>query len=533
MNMLAGMPGFRTKTASPEPVEGRNAAHRASTISALAVLRWRTHLLALIAAATVILLLFHRDAAHMATIWWTSSTFNHVLLIPPILAWLVWQRRSELAQLTPSAWWPPLAAVALGAFAWLLGDAAGLALARHAGLVLMLQGAIAACLGKAVVRGLAFPLFFMVFLVPAGEEIVPLMQTLTADIAMLLLGWTGVPAHIEGVFITTTTGYFEVAEACAGVKFLIAMVAIGALVGNLCFRSWRRRIAFMAAAVVIPVIANGIRAFGTIYIAEQSGVEFAEGFDHIFYGWIFFALVIALLMGAGWRFFDRRVDEPWFDPAALQRRPEPESNWRQVTTLVVALAALPVLWSAAVSAVGTETPPSDIAFPEVPGWQRVASTSGRPWQPHFAGADLLRIARYRDAQGREVDLAVAVFARQGEGRELVGYGQGAVAPGGAWAWTASAPAPANGTAERIASHGVTREVVSFYRVGDSLTGSGMQVKLETMKTRLLGGPQRAVAVLVSAQAPGSGASGRPAIDAFLTALGPVETFADRAASGGR
>jgi len=533
MNMLAGMRGFRTRTASPEPVEGRDAANRASTSSALAGVQWRAHLTALAATTLAILLLFHRDAIHMATIWWTSSTYNHVLLIPPILAWLVWQRRPELSLLTPAAWWPPLAAVALGGLAWLLGEAAGLALARHAGLVLMLQGTVAACLGKAVTRGLAFPLFFAVFLVPAGEEIVPLMQTLTADISMVLLAASGIPAHIEGVFITTPTGYFEVAEACAGVKFLIAMIAIGALVANLCFRSWPRRIAFMAAAILIPILANGVRAFGTIYIAEASGLEFAEGFDHIFYGWIFFALVIALLMGAGWRFFDRRVDERWFDPAALQRRPEPASNWRAVTALVVALAALPVLWSAAVSAAGTETPPSDIAFPEVRGWQRVAPTNGRPWQPHFAGADLLRMARYRDADGREVDLALAVFARQGEGRELVAYGQGAVAPGGAWAWTDSSPAPANGTAELIASNGTTREVVSFYRVGDSLTGSGMQVKLETMKTRLLGGPQRAVAVLVSAEAPGAGTSARPAIDAFLAALGPVDTLADRAASGGR
>ncbi|HEX8192471.1 MAG TPA: exosortase A [Allosphingosinicella sp.] len=494
---------------------------------------WRSHLTALAAVTAAILLLFHRDAAHMAAIWWTSSTFNHVLLIPPILAWLVWQRRDELAALTPSAWRLPLAALALGAFAWLLGEAAGLALARHAGLVLMLQASVAACLGKAVVRGLAFPLFFMVFLVPAGEEIVPLMQTLTADMSMLLLGWAGIPAHIEGVFITTPTGYFEVAEACAGVKFLVAMIAIGALVANLCFRSWPRRIAFMTAAVVIPILANGVRAFGTIYIAESSGLEFAEGFDHIFYGWIFFALVIALVMGAGWRFFDRRVGEPWFDPAALQGKPAPTAEPRRIAALLVALAALPVIWSAAVDAAGTEPPPAGIAFPEIPGWQRVAPVNGRPWQPHFAGADLLRMARYRDAQGREVDLAVAVFARQSEGRELVGFGQGAAAPGGAWAWAAPAPAPANGTAERIASHGTTREVVSFYRVGNSLTGSGMQVKLETMKTRLFGGPQRAVAVLVSAEAPGSGASARPAIDAFLAALGPVDALADRAASGGR
>ena len=492
---------------------------------------WRRHLAALGATVAAILLLFHRDSAQMAEIWWTSSTFNHCLLIPPILVWLVWQRRTELAQLTPAAWSPGLALVGLGAFGWLLGEAAGVALARHSGLVLMLQGAVVACLGRAVARGLAFPLFYALFLIPAGEELVPLMQTVTAKMAMLFLGWAGVPAHLEGVFITTPTGYFEVAEACAGVKFLVAMLAYGALVANVCFRSPRRRALFMLAAVAIPVLANGVRAFGTIYIAHETSVEFAVGVDHVVYGWLFFALVMALIMAAGWPFFDRKAGERWFDPARLsEKRTGPPAG--RVAAAAVALAALPLLWSTAVAAAGTEPPPREIVFPQVRGWQRVETRQGLPWQPHFAGADIVRTARYRDPRGREIDLAIAVFAYQAEGREIVGFGQGAVGPDGNWAWTAPAPAPADGRSELIASHGVTREVASFYRVGDRLTGSATEVKLETMRVRLLGGPQRAVAVLVSAQAPGSGLSARPAIDDFLEALGPVDRLADGAAGIG-
>lgn len=492
---------------------------------------WRAHLAALAAAILSIILLFHRDSADMATIWWTSSTYNHILLIPLILGWLVWQRRIELALLRPAAWPAALALVGLGAFAWLLGEAAGVGTARHLGLVLMLQGTVAACLGRAVARGLAFPLFYLFFLVPAGEEIVPLMQTVTAEIAMVLLGWSGLPAHLEGVFITTPTGYFEVAEACAGVKFLIAMIAYGALVANMCFRSWLRRIVFMVAAVVIPVLANGVRAFGTIWIAHHRGIEFAAGVDHIVYGWVFFALVMALIMAAGWPLFDRRVGEAWFDPARLNCSPG-RRRAGPAAAAAVAIAVLPLLWSFAVAAAGSAPPPRDFAFPQVRGWERIAAGTGRSWQPHFAGADLLRTARYRDSAGREVDLAIAVFARQTEGRELVGHGQGAVGPAGDWAWTAAAPPPARGRAEIIASHGRQREVVSFYRVGDSLTGSPMEVKLETMRTRLFGGPQRAVAVLASAEAPATGLGARPAIDAFLAALGPIESLADRAASGG-
>jgi hypothetical protein len=72
-------------------------------------------------------------------------------------------------------------------------------------------------------------------------------------------------------------------------------------------------------------------------------------------------------------------------------------------------------------------------------------------------------------------------------------------------------------------------VATFYRVGRIVTGSQAAVKLETIKVRLLGGPQRAVAVLVSAPAPARGVSPRPAIDAFLSSLGPVAPLADRVA----
>jgi exosortase A len=493
----------------------------ALAIPAAAASPWRAPLAALGGACALILALFHRDAADVAAIWWTSSTFSHCLLIPPIIAWLVWQRRAELARLAPAPWTPGLLLVGAGAVGWLLGEAGGIASGRHLGLLMMLQGAVVATLGKAVARGLAFPLCYALFLVPVGEEIVPAMQTVTARIAAGLLALSGVPAHLEGIFITTPTGYFEVAEACAGVKFLIAMAAFGALVANVCFRSWPRRAAFMAVALIVPVLANGVRAWGTIWIAHRTGsTDFAASFDHVVYGGIFFALVIALILALGWRFFDRGVDEPWFDPDRLPKAAG--APLVPVVAAALAVAALPVLWTGSVAAAGAQPLPAELAMPDVAGWQRVPAAPGRAWHPHFAGADRLRLAHYRDREGRVVTLAIALFARQEEGRELVGFGQGAVGPDGAWAWTADAPAPPGGRAERIASHGVERQVASFYRVGDIVTGSGVGVKLETLRVRLLGGPQRAVAVLASAES-------RPAIDDFLAALGPVAPVADRAA----
>ena len=120
---------------------------------------WRGHLTALGIVASAILALFHADLWSMVTIWWTASTFGHCLFIPLLVAWLVQQRLPGLRQLEPVAWPPGLVWLALGALAWLVGAAAGVAMVRHGALVMMLQGVTIALLGPAVARALIFPLF--------------------------------------------------------------------------------------------------------------------------------------------------------------------------------------------------------------------------------------------------------------------------------------------------------------------------------------------------------------------------------------
>lgn len=487
--------------------------------------QWQRSLQCLGAAWAGLLLLFWRDAADMGAIWWNSSTFNHCLLIVPILIWLVLQRRELLAELRPQPWWPALLYGAVGAGGWLIGDAAGLAVARQLGLIMMLQGAVASVLGPNVARGLLFPLFYMFFLVPIGEEAVPALQTLTAKMCMILLGWVGIPAHIDGIFITTPAGLFRVAEACSGVKFLIAMVAYGALVANLCFQSWGRRIAFLAACVVVPIIANGLRAFGTIYVAKHRGIEFAADFDHVLYGWIFFGVVIALVMAAGRPFFDKRADAPAFDPAALQK---PVTGSMQPLFAVAAtllIAAIPFSWSTYVAARPSPVP-ERISLPKVEGWAIVPYKPTVNWTPRFVGGSHYLSGRYRNSAGQEADLFVVVYDRQSEGRELIGFGQGAVDPNGYWSWTANTTPIPNGRAERIRTQGATREVVSFYRVNGVTSGSAAHIKLATLRARLVNGDQQAVAIIVSAERRGD-QSPRPAIDAFLKSLGNIDKVADR------
>ncbi|MBB5687390.1 exosortase A [Sphingobium boeckii] len=473
-----------------------------------------------------ILLIFLHDAAALVSIWWTSSTFGHCLLIPPILGWLVWLRRQAMVTITPRSWTAALAILAAGAFGWLLGEAAGVALARHLGLVMMLQGAVMTLLGPAVSRVLMFPLGYMIFMIPFGEPLVPPLQTLTAQMCMAMLGWIGIPARIDGVFITTSAGYFEVAEACSGVNFLIAMLAFAVLVANVCFKSWTRRISFVLFAVATSILANGVRAWGTIAISHATSLDFAAGFDHIVYGWIFFGLVLAIVMAAAWPFFDRAADDPFLHRFPSVETPPPPSWPYAVALAALAIVAAPMLWANVVTAAGRTDLPYPVELPELAGWQRAPISTRHPWMPRFDGADHRLFGRYRNAAGDAVDLGIFVYGWQAEGRELVGYGQGAIDPASDWAWTSPAPSIAGGQGARITAPGpVVREVMTFYRAGDVLTGSPARVKLATLKVRLTGGDQRAVAIMVSAEEmPGHDA--HAAIGRFIAALGPLDKLAD-------
>jgi exosortase A len=476
---------------------------------------WRKPLATLVIALLAILLLFARDVADMAALWWNISTYQHCLYVLPITAWLIWLRRDEVVQTAPAGWTPGLALVFGASVLWLLGEAGGVSIVRHAALVLIIQATVVTVLGPAVARAILFPLFYLVFLVPFGDEFTGPMQTLTAKMTMGLLHLTGVPATIDGVFITTRAGWFEVAEACAGVKFLVAMVAYGALAANLCFRSLRRRVLFMAAAIVVPVLANGVRAWATIFAAESVGVKAATGFDHIVYGWVFFAVVMIAIMAAAWPFFDRRIGEHWLGGKVFAVW-KPVAPVLLVAPLAIAVVALPVAWDGVASAAGRHALPAPVTLPGISRWVRVGDRPTLGWIPRFDGADHRLFGRYGNAAGQRVDVGVALYGWQGHGREIVAFGQGAADPSGHWAWAANLPALGTGHVERIMGPDKSeREAATFWFVGGAAVQGRAGVKLATLKARLTGGNQSAATLIVSAE----GRDAHDALVAFLTDMG--------------
>jgi exosortase A len=240
---------------------------------------------------------------NLVTVWLGSETYTYCFFIVPIVLYLIYEKKNELAAINYQITWWPLIPLFITQAVYLLADLSGISVITQLAAYGSLLCLVALVYGNQLVKAIIFPLFYMVLAVPMGEELMPALQNVTANISVYLVQLVGIPVYREGLFIYIPNGTFQVAEACSGIRFLIAMIAIGLLYAYMFYRSNYRRIIFVVISLVLPVIANGIRAFGIIYIGHKTDMEYATGADHIIYGWLFFSIVLILLISIGkmWR----------------------------------------------------------------------------------------------------------------------------------------------------------------------------------------------------------------------------------------
>lgn len=356
-------------------------------------------------------------ALSVVHIWERAETFAHGFAVLPISAWLVWRRRAVLATLPVKPAPLALILVALAGAAWMLAELASVVGVAQFGLLFMLIAAAWAILGTQIVRAIAFPLGFLVFAVPAGEFLLPIMMDMTADFTIAALRISGVPVFREGNNFIIPNGSWSVVEACSGIRYLIASLMVGTLYAYLNYRTTYRRLVFVVAAILVPVVANWLRAYMIVMIGHLSDNRLATGVDHLIYGWLFFGVVMMLLFWVG---------SLWQESAPLAAAvssPAALSPSRPLLLAAACVLAVSFVWRPVLSAIegqGVNSVPQLTPLMALQGWSTIRSESVG-LKPHFLNPRA-ELQQEFEKGGRRVALYIAYYRRQSQGRELVTSG---------------------------------------------------------------------------------------------------------------
>ncbi len=459
-----------------------------------------------------LLYLFRDGYESMAQLWSTSETYAHGYVVPLISMWLVWRSRHQWAGTTSKGSLLAVMFMLPILIAWLLGELVSVNVVVHLALIALLVLTVPAIWGWSMASHLMFPLGFLFFAAPVGDFMLPWLMERTADFTVLALRLTGIPVYREGLQFVIPSGNWSVVEACSGIRYIIASLMVGCLFAYLSYRSLRKRWLFMLVALLVPLLANWIRAYLIVMIGHLSGNELATGVDHLIYGWVFFGIVIMAMLYIGAR---------WADPVEPDLTVAAPSS----SSSLGAAGSRALWWPAAAAILTLITPhlvlrnlqasvnPAQAVVTSVVAsapWQAQPQPASA-WVPAFKNPSAESKQGFIGAGRHTVDLGISYYRQQSRDRKLVSSSNALVgSKDDHWALVQSGSHGVDLSGQRllvqtatlrarsasITFSGTRLRVWHFYWVGNNFTASDVRAKLQGALQLLRGqGDDAAIVVL--------------------------------------
>ncbi len=377
-------------------------------------------MLSLLGLFIIWLVIFYEAIFSAARIWYVSEIFSHGFFIIPGALYFIWCERAKLAELsaTPNYW----VLLLLLSFLLLgvLGKAGGIDVFAHISAFTVLPLMLWLVLGNQIARVIWFPLCFMLFSIPIGEELVPTLQKITADVAIFLLDFTSVPSFNSGLYIEIPAGKFVVAEACSGIRFFIGSLVFGAVYSHISYHSFKRKFAFMLLAILVPILANALRVFSIVLIGHFVDMKYASGADHLVYGWVFFGIVLFLLVVIGELFRDKSKPEEGEEPLeSVQSAKSITNNAMPKASIVVCgfLLLMTFVWKISISPANA-LPVSQFDGQKLSHELRVKPLS-KGWNVIVSGYSDLVEGYLQFSRFNQTSVVIAWYPQNAEGKELI------------------------------------------------------------------------------------------------------------------
>ena len=244
-------------------------------------------------------IVFYPVFPDLVSAWLVEPENSHGMLVPIISLYFVWQKKIELKKINYSTCNLGAVVLIISLICYLLTLAGGIVVAQRLMIITSLAGLVLFTMGPAVFNLLAFPFFFLLFMIPVPFALLKLvsfpLQLIVTKIATILISLISIPVYREGNILFLSQTSLEVVDACSGIRSIVALTKLSVLLAFFEKKSWVERVILILSALPIAFVANVFRVTITGILAHFFGDVVARGFMHDLSGYLVFIIGFILL----------------------------------------------------------------------------------------------------------------------------------------------------------------------------------------------------------------------------------------------
>lgn len=365
----------------------------------------------------------------LVRLWWSNDIYSYGFLIPLISLYLVWIQREKLREIEPAPDYLKGGLLFLSGLSMLaVGQASGIALLEELSLIVTLMGAVLLMWGERSLRYLWFPIAYLLFMVPLWGFITERLhlpfQLFSANMGTRFLQFVGIPAYRNGVYIELPNIVLEVANACSGVNYLIAVIAIGIPMANLFLNGWWRKTALIGFSVTIAAFSNVLRValIGTLAYYGIGGD--LHGPFHILQGLSVSMIGYGAIFAGVWFLSQPSSLAVLVDKAQNSESLRLRIKKQEPIYLVLSVSAILLLIGSYLHFYQRSSVPLKVALENFP--VQVGEWTGRETPPDYSfhrnfGVDRELSRKYQTIFGESVRFYIGYYENQDHRKELTHY----------------------------------------------------------------------------------------------------------------
>jgi exosortase D (VPLPA-CTERM-specific) len=388
--------------------------------------------------------LYADSLAFLFRSWMGSEDYSHGMFVPLISLFLIWQAWHRIAAAgIENSWWG-LAVIAAGLLLYVIGEFATLYVLQHVSLWMVIVGLVIALIGVRGAKAITFPLSYLLTSIPLPvflyASLSSQLQLWSSALGVGCLQLVGVTAYREGNVIDLGPIQLQVVEACSGIRYLLPLTSLALLCAYLFKDRMWKRVLLVLSSIPISILVNGFRIGMIGVLIEWYGQGTAEGFYHLFEGWVLFMASLGLLILEMWvlarigTMGDRSSFLSRFTWKDSTLQPQASNRLLPGPAFLCSVALLvPVAFASTLMVEREEVPPPRAMFIDFPmkldGWLGTSLTLEKQYIDALRFDDYV-LADYRFGDGQPVNLYAAYYRSQRKGQSA--HSPQSCLPGGGW-----------------------------------------------------------------------------------------------------